>query len=127
MPNKKTSSIPESLRSTVSESAPFIKGSLVVNRRRCGNPKCRCTQGKLHESLAITYKQKGRSVLLHVPTELEQEATRLIHNYQHIKDLLGQVSEREVASFRREVSRLRAEKTKARSSSIIRNQGKGGK
>lgn len=124
---KNPSTTTDSLRSAVSECAPFIKGSLVVNRRRCGNPKCKCTQGHLHESLAITYKQKGRSVLLHVPTELEQEATRMIHNYQHMKDLLGQLSEREVASFRKEVSRLRAEKTKARSSSAIQKQGKGGR
>lgn len=125
MPSTNLSNTTHSLRSAVSECTPFIKGSLVVNRRRCGNPKCRCTQGQLHESPAITYKQKGRSVLLHVPTDLEQEATRMVHNYQRMKDLLGQLSELEVASFRQKVSRLRAEKAKARSSSAIRKSGKG--
>jgi hypothetical protein len=114
MANTNTSDTVKSLRSAVSECTPFIKGSLVVNRRRCGNPKCRCAEGRKHESLAITYKQKGRSVLLHVPNDLEPEATRMIGNYHRIKTLLGQLSDQEVASFRQNVSRLRAAKAKSR-------------
>jgi hypothetical protein len=68
----------------------------------------------LHESLAITYKQKGRSVLLHVPGDLGAQATRMIDNYRRLKTLLGQLSDQEVASFRQNVSRLRAAKAKSR-------------
>jgi hypothetical protein len=114
MPKSNSSDTANSLRSAVSECTPFVKGSLVVNRRRCGNPKCRCAEGKLHESLAITYKQKGRSVLLHVPSALEHEATSMIRNYHRIKILLGQLSDMEVTSFRRNVSRLRVARAKSR-------------
>lgn len=39
----------------------MIRGSLWVKRRRCGKDNCRCAQGDLHESPALTYRVEGRS------------------------------------------------------------------
>lgn len=39
-----------------------IRGSVVVQRRRCGKQSCRCVDGKqLHESTVLSYSQDGRN------------------------------------------------------------------
>jgi hypothetical protein len=40
----------------------MIRGTVVVQRRRCGKPNCRCADGQsLHESVVLSYSQGGRS------------------------------------------------------------------
>jgi len=70
----------------------MIKGSLVVNRRRCGKPECHCAKGRLHQSLAFTYKQNGKSVLIHIPHHLAAEARQARQDYQKLKTLVEQLS-----------------------------------
>jgi hypothetical protein len=70
----------------------LIKGSLVLNRRRCGKPGCRCAQGELHESLAFTYKQAGKSVLVHIPEPLEPDARQAQNDYRKLKALVAEIS-----------------------------------
>ena len=39
-----------------------IRGSVVVQRRRCGTPSCRCADGQhLHESTVLSYSESGRN------------------------------------------------------------------
>jgi hypothetical protein len=39
-----------------------IRGSVVVQRRRCGKQSCRCSAGEqLHESTVLSYSQDGRN------------------------------------------------------------------
>jgi len=71
----------------------LIKGSLVINRRRCGKQGCRCAEGQLHESLAFTYKRAGKSVLVHIPAHLQAEARQAQKDYRKLKSLLEQLSE----------------------------------
>jgi len=40
----------------------MIRGSVVVRRRRCGKPNCRCADGQqLHEQTVLSYSEGGRS------------------------------------------------------------------
>lgn len=40
----------------------MIRGSVVVQRRRCGKPNCRCADGEqLHEATVLSYSEGGRS------------------------------------------------------------------
>ncbi len=40
----------------------MIRGSVVVQRRRCGKPTCRCADGvQLHESTVLSYSDSGRN------------------------------------------------------------------
>lgn len=40
----------------------MIRGSVVVQRRRCGKTNCRCVDGEqLHESTVLSYSEMGRS------------------------------------------------------------------
>lgn len=39
-----------------------IRGSVVVQRRRCGKRSCRCADGtQLHESTVLSYSEGGRN------------------------------------------------------------------
>lgn len=70
----------------------LIKGSLVINRRRCGKPGCRCAEGERHESLAFTYKRAGKSVLVHIPESLEPVARQAQNDYRKLKALVDKLS-----------------------------------
>ena len=40
----------------------MIRGSVVVQRRRCGKPNCRCAAGEaLHETTVLSYSEGGRN------------------------------------------------------------------
>jgi hypothetical protein len=40
----------------------MIRGSVVVQRRRCGKPNCRCADGEqLHEATVLSYSEGGRN------------------------------------------------------------------
>jgi hypothetical protein len=40
----------------------MIRGSVVVQRRRCGKSNCRCADGRqLHETTVLSYSEAGRS------------------------------------------------------------------
>jgi len=40
----------------------MIRGSVVVQRRRCGTPSCRCADGEqLHEATVLSYSTGGRN------------------------------------------------------------------
>lgn len=52
----------------------MIRGSVVVQRRRCGTPSCRCADGKqLHESTVLSYSTGGRNrTVMLAPDEIEK-------------------------------------------------------
>jgi hypothetical protein len=42
-----------------------LRGSVVIRRRRCGKPNCRCADGvSLHETPALSYSVRGRTRIL---------------------------------------------------------------
>lgn len=46
----------------------MIRGSVVVHRRRCGKPTCRCAGGDaLHESTVLSYSERGRTRFVMLP------------------------------------------------------------
>jgi len=52
----------------------MIRGSVVVQRRRCGTPTCRCADGEqLHESTVLSYSHQGRNrTVMLAPDEIEK-------------------------------------------------------
>lgn len=42
----------------------FLRGSLIVLRRRCGKPTCHCAQGPPHSTPALSYSQQGKTQLI---------------------------------------------------------------
>lgn len=55
----------------------MIRGSVVVQRRRCGTTSCRCADGEqLHESTVLSYSTGGHGkTLMLVPDQIEAART----------------------------------------------------
>ncbi|MBA3877412.1 MAG: hypothetical protein C0498_10810 [Anaerolinea sp.] len=57
MPDRGSSGVPR-----------LVRGSVVVHRRRCGKPTCRCADGeRLHEAPVLSYSERGRTRFLMLP------------------------------------------------------------
>lgn len=73
---------------------PFIQGSLTVTMKRCGNPRCRCsTEGPIHETALLTWKEDNRTRTLHIPVELREEVSQCIEEGKQLKRLIAEMSE----------------------------------
>lgn len=53
----------------------MLQGSLYERRRRCGRPRCRCAQGRLHKSLALAVGP-ARSRRIVTVSRMEAETVR---------------------------------------------------
>jgi hypothetical protein len=61
----------------------MLRGSLVVQRRRCGKPNCHCAEGvNLHETLALSYSEHGRSRTLVLPASERAAVQAAIDRYR---------------------------------------------
>lgn len=48
-----------------------MRGSVVIHRRRCGKPNCRCAEGEvLHERVVFSYSEASRTRFLTLPEEI---------------------------------------------------------
>src|SRR4030067_1624816 len=73
---------------------PFVKASLNITRKRCGNPRCRCAQeGPLHEVALLTWKEEKRTRTLYVPIQLRQEVDRWVQEGKLLKRLVAEGSQ----------------------------------
>lgn len=53
---------------TSSQGEAMVRGSVVVHRRRCGKPACRCADGRsLHEAVVLSYSEGGRTRFVMLP------------------------------------------------------------
>jgi hypothetical protein len=45
-----------------------VRGTVLVHRRRCGKPNCRCATGEVaHDSTVLSYKERGKTKFLMLP------------------------------------------------------------
>lgn len=70
-----------------------VRGSLVMMRRACGKPGCRCQKGQKHHSLYLSQSNNGKTKMIYLPREAEDKANRYVKNYQKIKSVLNNVSD----------------------------------
>lgn len=51
-----------------SQTPTVVRGTVLVHRRRCGKPNCRCATGDaVHESTVLSYKEAGKTKFLMLP------------------------------------------------------------
>lgn len=66
----------------------MIKGSIYINKRKCGNPNCKCAQGELHSSKALSLSHHGKTKLIHLtkyhPAEIPN-IEKQVKNYQNFR------------------------------------------
>jgi len=70
-------------RSAASGVPRMLRGSLVVQRRRCGKPNCRCAEGvNLHETPALSYSRNGRTRTVVLPASEVAAVQAAIDRYR---------------------------------------------
>ena len=68
---------------------PFLPASLVITKKKCGNPNCCCAkQGPKHETALLTWKENGVTRTLHVPRELRKEVAAWTAEWRKLKSLI---------------------------------------
>jgi hypothetical protein len=73
----------------------FLRGTLNPRSGKCGKPNCRCTQGRLHQSLYLVQKQQGKLRQICVPKAWEKQVRQAVTSYQQMQQLIEEVSELE--------------------------------
>ncbi len=94
---------------------PMIDGSLVVIRRSCGNPRCRCAKGEKHPAFYITRKLRGKTQGLYIPVHMVEEVRNWNSEFKRIKLLVSEICERQREVVRKASSEKR-EKRAAKNS-----------
>jgi hypothetical protein len=89
---------------------PMIDGSLVVVRRRCGNPRCRCARGEKHPAHYLTRKAGRKTHSLYIPVGLVEDIRRWNQEHRRLKRLVAEICERQ----RKVVASVRAERRAGR-------------
>ena len=71
----------------------ILRGSVVVVKRYCGKPSCRCLKGHKHRALYVSRVHKGKPRLVYIPERSEKEARLLIKNYRKVKAVMEKISQ----------------------------------
>jgi len=75
---------------------PFVlRGSLIERYKRCGNPGCKCHQGKGHGPkyyLSVS-RAGGRPQMDYVPEEFRQQTVEYLQNFHKVRQLLEAICE----------------------------------
>jgi len=71
----------------------LVHGTLIVRKRVCGKPTCRCvTKGQLHEGLYLIVTEAGKSRQMYVPRRWEPAVRQWIEQYAKARRLLDELS-----------------------------------
>ena len=85
----------------VVEIEEFVRGSVVLMKRRCIFTGCRkCASGERHPTWVLTVNRKGKTQTVYVGKSRLAEAQRLVDNYRRAKGLLEEVAQINLALFR---------------------------
>ncbi|MGI9001491.1 MAG: DUF6788 family protein [Pseudonocardia sp.] len=86
----------------------MVRGSVVVHRRRCGKPTCRCAGGEqLHESTVLSYSERGRTRFLMLPPGEVAAVRAAVERYRAAQTRLEIQGEAGRAAW---IERLRADR-----------------
>ena len=67
----------------------MIRGSVVVQRRRCGKATCRCTDGEsLHEATVLSYSHQGRNRTVMLAPDQVEAVTAAVARYRQAQTQL---------------------------------------
>jgi len=89
----------------------LVRGSVVKVRRLCGKSTCRCAQGELHETWALSFSHQGRTRMIPLRDEDVRSVRQAIARYQKALTLLQSEALR---GIKRLHSTVKAAKRRAR-------------
>lgn len=85
-----------------SEIEEFLRGSVVLMKRRCVYPGCRkCASGERHPTWVLTFNQKGKTHTVYLGKSRLTEARRLVGNYRRAQALIEEIAQINLVLFRR--------------------------
>ncbi len=100
----------DSLLKKLAASGPFVDGSIVKVRRRCGNKNCKCARGEKHESFYLMYKVKGVTKAVYIPVDLEEEVFKWSEEWKEVKGIIQEICRAQKSIIRRHVKEKRLKK-----------------
>jgi len=80
---------------------PFVDGSYVEVRRRCGKDKCKCTKGEKHKGLYLMYKEKKKTKAVYIPVDMQEEVKGWVQEYRRIKGVVKEICKLQKEIIRR--------------------------
>lgn len=92
----------------------MLRGSLITLKRKCGRPRCRCAQGALHETPALSLNVGGKTAIITLRPEEIPEVRAALERYHEARVRLDQQVRAGVARLRdrREAARSRRKPVK---------------
>lgn len=86
-----------------------LRGSVITLKRKCGRPRCRCAQGDLHETPALSLNVDGKTTIVTLRPEEIPEIKAALARYHEARVRLDQQVRAGVARLRdrREAARDR--------------------
>ncbi len=95
-------------RSANQQSNPLLlRGSLIMLRRKCGKPNCRCAKGAPHETPALSYSVQGTTRILTLRPQDLREVRLALNRY---KKALKNLERQALSSVRDLKRRIQKEK-----------------
>ena len=71
----------------------FVRGSVVLMKRRCSYPRCRlCRSGKHHPTWVLTVSLGGKTHTVYLGKKRLAEAKRMTRNYRIVKALVEEIA-----------------------------------
>lgn len=72
----------------------IMRGSLSTVARRCGKKRCVCvTEGRKHEGRYLSVSMEGRTRLVYVRDEQEEEVVSALDAHRRLRRLVDQLTE----------------------------------
>ena len=103
----------DSLIKKLSEAGPFVDGSIVKIKRRCGNKNCKCyLKGEKHESYCLMYKIAGVTKAVYIPVDMEDEVRKWNRQYKKLKNIIAEISRTSKSIIARHVTEKKLKKGK---------------
>ena len=101
----------DSLIKKLSETGPFVDGSFVKIKRRCGSKNCKCyIKGQKHESYCLMYKVKGVTKGVYIPVDMVDEVKEWNVQYKRLKKIIAEISRTNKEIIKRYVEEKRLKK-----------------
>jgi hypothetical protein len=93
----------------------MIRGSVVVQRRRCGKQSCRCTDGtQLHESTVLSYSAAGRNKTLMLAADEVAPVRAAVERYRAAQSALEAEGNSGLEALTERVAAQRADRRRGR-------------
>jgi len=81
------------LQKKMTKIGPVMRGSVVKIANKCGNPNCRCSQGKKHQQLYFSVSKKGKTKLIFLGKSKVQKARKYSDNYKTMVAILEEMTD----------------------------------